>query len=267
MTPELTLFISVAGIVYSVTAAVYSVSGAEIKSMDSVYRQAFDDFFVLLNAGISIVAWLLFLSTAGTTTPLVAGLFILAEAVFILKELINLALFFWYETPSINRDTRPDIQRHQARLAIEVEAHEKRAWVGLVSAIGLTGIIAGWCMVPESLIVGGLSLIAMGLIYWERHDAIERIEAEMAAALHAVVDEITPWWMNGNESTVQVDLMASNEGLGDMDRCEDWHHRDTPVSGRASQEGLFSRKSDYRRAENDPCTSGNQRNHQSAMMG
>ena len=266
MPPELTLFISVAGIVYSVTVAFYSMSDVEIKSMDSVYRQAFDDFFVLLNAGISIVAWLLFLSTAGTTTPLVAGLFILAEAVFILKELINLALFCWYETASFNRDTRPDIQRHKACLAIEVEAHVKTAWVGLVSAIGLTVIIAGWCMAPESLVVGGLSLIAMGHIYWERHDVIERIDAEMALALQAVVDDLTPWWMNRNESTVQVDLMASNEGLRNMDRCEDWHHRDAPVSGRASQEGLFSRKSDDRRAENEPYTSDNKRSHQSAMM-
>ena len=270
MPPELTLFISVAGIVYSVTVAVYSVSGAEIKSMDSVYRQAFDDLFVLLNAGISIIAWLLFLSTAGATTPWVATLFILAEAVFVIKELINLALFCWYEMPSINRDANPDMQRHQARLAIEIEAHEKKTWVNLVSAIVLTGIISGWCMVPDSFVVGALSLIAMGVVYWERNDVIEQVEADMTKALQTIVDELAPWWIDGNESrmesTTQVDVLALNEGLPYIDRYEDWHHRDAPVSG-GGQTGFFSRKSSHSRAKTDVLILDNQKNHQLAMMG
>lgn len=269
--PSFTFLISISGIVYSVTVAIYSISDTQIKSIDAVYQHAFDDFFVILNAWISIIAWLLFLSSAGTTTPLVAVLFILAEAVFVLKEGINLALFCCYEARSINRDASADIQRHQARLAIEVEAQEKKAWVNLVSALWLTVIVAGWCMVPESLVVGALSLIAMGLVYWERHDAIERIETEKATILQPIVDELTSWWMDGNElsmkSRVCIGLVASNDGSRDRDRWADWHHRDAPVTGCSSQAGLFSRKSDYNRTGNDVCVSDNQRNHQSVMVG
>lgn len=271
MTTSLTLVISIGGIFYSIIVGIYSVSNQHAESIDSIYQHAFDDLFVVLNTGISVIAWLLFLSTAGTTTPLVATLFILAEAVFVIKESINIALFYWYGSPMVNPHVNPTTRHHQMLNAIEFKAIEEMAWVNLVAAVGLTSLIAGWCLAPESLVVGALSLIAMGTVYWVRNDAIQQIKVTMKTTLQKTVDEEIPWWIGVHEprmkSSVQVDLKASNVGLRGMDPCEDWHHRDAPVSRVASQAGLFNRKLDYNRAGNDSCVSDNQRNHQSAMMG
>lgn len=245
MTTSFTILISVAGVAYSITMCVYGVSDYHAKSIASVYQQAFDDFFLLINAGISIVAWLMFLSTAGTTTPLVAALFVLAEAVFIMKELINIALFYWYERPEINLFASKESQRYQTQMAIEFNAHEEMIWVNLVSAVLLTGIIAGWCLMPDSLVVGMLSLIAMGIVYWEKYNAIQRIETAMETALQTTVGELIPWWMDGNEQRVepveQIDPMQTNDGEIPAYQNEDRYPIHASATGSASRTGLFSR--------------------------
>ena len=153
MTTSITIFISIAGIAYSITMCVYGVSDYHAKSIASVYQQAFDDFFLLINTGVSIVAWLLFLSTAGTTTPLVAAFFVLAEAVFIMKELINIALFYWYERPAINLFASQESQRYQAQIAIEFNAHEEMIWVNLVSSVLLTAIGSRYCTMVSAILL------------------------------------------------------------------------------------------------------------------
>lgn len=245
--PSFTFIISIAGIAYSVTVAICNFSDPKIKSTNDVYQYAFDDLFVLLNAALSIIAWLLFLSTAGTTTPLVAALFIAAEAVFIFKEIITFALFNHYQVPLINRDVRFDISSPNARFLIEVDAHQKRAWVNLLSSILLTLITAGWCTVPESIIVGAFSLFAMGLVYWKKQDVTTQIERQMEHAVQ-VINKATPWWASApdirNETTVQPDVMASNDALDNRGDREDWPYRNAPVSGKIRQMRLFDRKVD-----------------------
>ena len=249
MTTPLILIISIGGIAYSIIIGIYSVSNHHAESIDSIYQHAFDDFFVVLNTGISVIAWLLFLSTAGTTTPLVAALFILAEAVFVIKESINIALFYWYGAPTVNPHENPATRHRQMLNAIEFKAFEEMAWVNLMAAVWLTGIIAGWCLVPESLVVGALSLIAMGIVYWVRHDASENIKVAMTTALQTTIDEWVPWWEGVHEHRMEspghVDFMASNDAENDTERNPDWHYRHAPVSGSVNQTGLFSRRNTH----------------------
>jgi hypothetical protein len=238
MTTSITIIISIAGIAYSITMCVYGVSDYHAKSIASVYQQAFDDFFLLINTAISIIAWLMFMSTAGTTTPLVATLFVLAEAVFVMKELINMALFYWYEKPAVNLFTNQEHQRYQAQISIEFNAHEEMIWVNLVSAVLLTGIIAGWCLMPDSLLLGVLSLIAMGIVYWEKYNAIQRIVAALETTLQTTVGELVPWWM---EPVEQIDPMPSNDAELPAYQNEDRYPMHASVTGSASLTGLFSR--------------------------
>jgi hypothetical protein len=237
MTTTITMFISIAGIAYSITICVYGVSDYQVKSIASVYQQAFDDFFVIMNAGISIVAWLMFMGTAGTTTPLVAALFVLAEAVFVIKELINIALFYWYKQPTINLFRSQENQRYAAQIAIEFNAHEEMIWVNLVSAVLLTGITAGWCLMPDNLLVGALSLIAMGIVYWEKYNAIEQIKTTRETALQTTVGKVVPWWV---ESVEQIDPMPSHDAQPPAYHNED-HHMHESLTRSESRTGFFSR--------------------------
>lgn len=253
MTPLFTLVIAVSGMTYSIVMGIYSLSNPHATSLASAYQLAFNDFFVWLNTGISVAAWVLFLSSAGMTTPLVATLFILSELVFVIKEIINLSLFHWYDMPTIPLHASREIQRNQTRLAIEIEAHNHKAWVNLMSALWLTGIIAGWCLMPESLVVGAVSLIALGIVHWKKQHHVGQIEADMATKLQAIAEESTPWWVGDMaprmESTAQSDLIAANDIPSDTDRLSDWHHEEMPSLGLASQSGIFSRKSRDSRTE------------------
>ena len=256
MTPLLTLFIAVSGITYSIIMGIYSRSTAHATSLASAYQLAFHDFFVWLNTGLSVIAWILFLSTMGATTPLVAALFILSELVFVIKESINLSLCHWYNMPTVDLNASRDIQRNQTRLVIEIEAHKDKSWVNLMSALWLTSIIAGWCFMPENLIVGAVSLIALGIVHWKQQYDVGQIETDVARKLQDIADQSTPWWVDDMapqmESTVQNDLIAANDA-GNTDRSRDWHHEEAPVLGIASQLGLFSRKSSGSRVARDAC--------------
>ena len=250
MITPLTILIAATGIAYSVTTGVYNVSDSPSESIASVYQNAFDDFFILLNVGISIIAWILFLSTAGTVTPLVASLFILAETIFIIKELISIAMFCWYGAPTINPHASPEIRSHQTQLVIEIEAHKNKAWVNLIAALWLTGIVAAWCLMPEIIVVGALSLVGIGLVHWQRSNAVDEIETTLKMASKRPMDEVIPWWDDGHDSQmglpVQINLMASNDAQSNIDLSNNWHQRNEPDAGFASQTGLFNRKSDHR---------------------
>ncbi len=244
MTTSFTIFISIAGIAYSITICIYGLSDHHVKSIPSVYQQAFDDFFTILNTSVSIVAWLIFMSTAGTTTPLVAALFVLAEAVFVIKELINLALFYWYEIPEVNPYANAEIQRHQVLLNIALDAYQNTTKVNLISALFLTAIVAGWCLMPESLLVGAVLSVAMGIVYWEKYNAIQNINVAMEAALQTTIGEQIPWWMDGKENqaepTEQSNWMLSNNEKIPVSQKEEHYQMHASFIGSAGRTGFFS---------------------------
>lgn len=200
MITSFTFFVSIAGIIYSITLAIYTVSYTQIQSMDSIFQHDFDVFCVWLNTGLTIIGWLLFLMASGATTPVVAALFILAEAVYIIQALNNLILIFGYNLQNMSHILNN--QHNEPRYFIALEAYEKKTWVHLLSAVLMTVIITGWCIAPESLVVGGLSFLAMGILYWKKHLEIVRIDAEMLTAV-----EIT------NKSNNSVSLANSHLGL------------------------------------------------------
>ena len=255
MTPLFTLLIAGLGMTYSIVMGIYSLSNRRATSLSSVYQLAFNDFFVLLNTGISVIAWIFFLSTAGVTTPLVATLFILSELVFVIKEIISMSLLHWYDMPTVHLDASRDIQRNQTRVVIEIDAHNNKSWVNLTSALWLTVIITGWCLMPEDLIVGAVSLIALGIVHLKKHNDVGHIEADMETKLKDIAEKSTPWWVDDMaprmESTVQRDLIAANDIQSDTDRSRDWHQEEMPALGSASQSGIFSRKARDRRTAND----------------
>ena len=252
MITPLTLLIAATGIAYSITTGVYNVSGTPSESIASVYQKAFDDFFILLNIGISCVAWILFLSTAGTVTPLVASLLIMAEAIFVIKELINIAIFCWYGAPKINPHARPVIH-HQTPLVIAFDGHRNKTWVNLISALWLTALVAAWCLMPEIIAVGALSLVGMALVHWQRSNAMDDIETTLKITLQRPMDERGAWWDDGHDSQmglpVQINLMASNDAQSNIDLNNNWHQINEPDARFASQAGIFSKKSGQRITE------------------
>ena len=260
----LTISISVGGIIYSTMVCVYSLSTGPVNSIEAVYKNAFDDAFVILNAVLSISGWLLFLATAGSTTPLVAGLFVMAEAVFVMKELINMALFYGYDAAAINPQDSAEMISQQLRAIKALEVHKNTMWVKLVAAICLTLIIAAWCLVPEGLVVGALSLLAIGLVYLIEHIALERIKDAMVVPLKPMIDAgtdiDTPWWEDSFElkTTPRRELKASNDDSYDMDQGKEWYHESTPAVGLASKTGLFNRKSTQPKLMQEACASENQ---------
>lgn len=233
---------------------IHNLSDTHVTSLASAYQKAFHDCFVLLNMALSIGAWLLFLSTMGTTTPLVATLFILSEVVFVIKESINLSLFHWYDMPTVDLNANSGIQRNQTRLVLEIETHKDRSWMNLMSALWLTGIIAGWCIMPNNLIVGVVSLLALGIVHWKQYNDLDQIETDMARKLQDTADNSIPWWVDDRalriESVVQNDVIVEN-GASPIDRFRDWHHEETPSLGLVSQSGMFSRTIRPDRASNN----------------
>ena len=257
----LTMTISVGGIIYSTIVCVYSLSTGPVNSIETVYKNAFDDAFVILNAVLSISGWLLFLATAGSTTPLVAGLFVMAEAVFVMKELINIALFYGYDAAAINPQDSAESISQQVLAIKALDAHKNTMWVKLVAAVCLTLIIAGWCLVPEGLVVGALSLLAIALVYLIEQIALERIKDAMVVPLKPMIDAGTdidaPWWEDPCElkTTPRRDLEASNDESCDIDQGHDWYHESNHSTGLTSQVGLFSRKQIQAKSMQKRCVS------------
>lgn len=261
MKPVLTLVIGLSGITYSIIIGLYSQSNAQVTSTASVYQRAFDDFFVFLKMGVSVIAWGLFMSTAGITTPLVATVFILSELVFVMKESITLFLFHWYDMPTISLNVSPESQGNQTPALIEIHAHQDRAWVNLISALLLTGIIAGWCLMPEDVIVGVVSLIALSVVHWKQQQDVSNIEVDLIARLQSLSEESRPWWVERLpqvEPRVQNDLIIPHDARN-TERFRDWYHEEASGVGLASQSGIFSRQSNACQAENNSYATSRER--------
>lgn len=157
---------------------------------ESYYQQFKDNFFALSNIVLNITAWSLMI-TAAVTTPVISLVFIAADAVLIIKELVSLGYIYLSENPGIQPDSSFIDQQKQARELSDFETRRHNVWVNLAAAILMTAIIAAWCFAPGGIfVVAGVSLAAIGAVYLIKTYAIHENKVRMQGVLRARFTEI-----------------------------------------------------------------------------
>ena len=176
-------FISGSGLIFAVGVGfktLYEYHADEPTSYFQVFR---DNFLALSKIVLTIAAWALML-TAAVTTPVVSVLFVLADAVIIVKELISLAYIYLKNAPLDTYTGTISEQQTQARELSDFEMRRHSVWVRLAAAVMMTTIVAAWCFVPGApIVVAAIALTAMAVVILTERYAIKENEIRMQRVL------------------------------------------------------------------------------------
>ena len=141
---------------------------------------------------------------AAVTTPAVSILFVVADALMVMKEIATLAYMYLYENPRINPESSLAEQHIQARELTDFEKRKYAAWVNFVSAIVMTGLIAAWCFAPGGIFLVAGAILAMGGVYFATNYLIKQNEKKMDEVLKERFVEIE----QGNRPSIDTSCNA-----------------------------------------------------------
>ena len=170
------------GLIYAVATAAYTVYDTSVSSDVSFYQLFRENFSSVAKNALTIAAWSL-VFVAAVTTPVVSGLFVMAEAVLVIKESVSLAYIYLYDRPEINLKSSLTEQHLQARDLTRFETRRHTAWVNFAAAFLMTGIVAAWCFVPGGIFVIAGAVLAMAAVYLVKSYAIRENEKRMKVVL------------------------------------------------------------------------------------
>lgn len=131
-----------------------------------VQRNVFSTF----SAAINIVAWSLLIAAGGLITPLVAGFFIAATFMLVVKEGWTVILDrFWHENQDTDEIDNPYVAR---RNEADINNRRNVLIIDLVISIVVLAIITVWVLLPPSILVTIPCMLALGVTYAARNVAI-----------------------------------------------------------------------------------------------
>ena len=165
------------GFVYSIVVAAYTAYEASLANQ-SFLKTLWDNFFIVAKNALVIAAWSILLISA-VSTPVVAILFVVGDAVLVIQESLRLASMYWSKKPIIDADSPLSQQQTQAREQTNFESRQYAAIVHLVAAILMTAIIAAWCFTPGGWVVAAGSLVAIGALYLTKYYVMRENEKNM----------------------------------------------------------------------------------------
>lgn len=172
------VFAPVIGAVFTTAVAIYSFHQTLTDKRLSMRRQFLENFFLSANLIFKYTAFGLLFTAMTTTTPIVATLFLLAEGVNVLKEVVNLIHLSIQNRQKQSLFSTSDLSSMQAKVreALDVEKQRNRVLVDLATGVLCAGVVAAWCFIPGGMMLALLAGISIGLIYLARYKAQHSIE-------------------------------------------------------------------------------------------
>lgn len=157
----------VLGLIYTSITALYSLYKNQFDHRKPLLNRFRDNFFLLANTTLNMVAYGLWIVAATAMTPVIGGLFVAASAVDVVKEIFCLTQEYlqYKNRPPIPESDPLTIHQTHARHVFGYAKHRNALIINLVSAVFLVGIMAAWCFVPGGIFVTIAAVAAIAIVY------------------------------------------------------------------------------------------------------
>lgn len=158
----------VMGLIYSLGFFAYYFIDSYYDKKKTEDNRTRDCLFLLGSSGIAIIAYSLLIATAAMMSSIIAGLFVAAACIDVIKEITCLYQEYVQEPKKATASKNQEfiIERGKAR---ETYAHTKRRhalYINLGIALSLAAITALWCFLPGGLVVSIFAFSAMACVYY-----------------------------------------------------------------------------------------------------
>ncbi|STX50677.1 Uncharacterised protein [Legionella busanensis] len=166
------------GLISKVFSTGYYLYNNHTDTKRTLLKRLHDNGFVVASFIVNFVAYVLWIIAASPMTPLIGGLFILASVLNVAKELFSLG---HYAIKYIARDALPttlDLNLYRSHIRNEYSYFNRRnsAFINLVAAILIVGIMAAWSFLPSGIILSVGTFVAIGIISLVKKLILDRSE-------------------------------------------------------------------------------------------
>lgn len=124
-----------------------------------------DNLFMFGSGILTIVAYGIWIATATAMTPLIAGLFVAASGLDVLKETVCLIQALYKRKHPVCGGDELSMNRVFARDTNNYKKHRNAAIISLTSAVILLGIMSCWCFLPSSFLITIVAIAAILVVY------------------------------------------------------------------------------------------------------
>ncbi|KTD13273.1 hypothetical protein SAMN02746073_1865 [Legionella jamestowniensis DSM 19215] len=173
------------GLIYNLSSTFYFVYQTQTDAKKDLFSRLYDNFFLLANTLINIMAYSFWIAAATPMTPLVAGLFVGASIVNVVKEVASLVQEYvkFQNLPAIQNPS--DLLAHQTylRQTHGFNKHRNVLLINLATSVLLVGVMAAWCFIPGGLMVTLGALTGIGILYGLKHFALKQNDKRTRNAL------------------------------------------------------------------------------------
>ncbi|MFY7698368.1 MAG: hypothetical protein ACOVQX_06115 [Legionella sp.] len=164
---SLCLLTPVAGLIYSLGAAIYAFYESSNDKTVSFFKYVFDNLFLIAATALNVLAYILMIKTPLSSGVLVPVLFVAATAIYVVKAVSSLLTFFLDDhplEPVVDGDSL-DVQQSKIRALYQYYKRRNSLLIDLASSACLVGVVAFWSFFPGGILVALVSSVAMGLVY------------------------------------------------------------------------------------------------------
>ncbi|WP_131796085.1 hypothetical protein [Legionella lansingensis] len=157
----------VLGLAYTVISSAVIFYQNQVDAKRTLLNRIHDNFILLVKSSLNITGYIFWMIAATPMTPLVAGLFVAASAVDVIKEITDLTQSYskHKNRPSIHESSQLLIHQTYARNEYGFRKHRNALIINLITSILLLGIMAAWCFLPPALILTVGSVVAIGVVF------------------------------------------------------------------------------------------------------
>lgn len=218
------IFMPVVGLAFTAAVALYSFY-KNIRDRHIPLHQRFkDNFFLLADVALKFAAYSVLIAAATTATPLSAILFVVAECVSVLKEVVNLIQIInkGRHQPVLSSMDNLSLMQYKARQDFDYMKHRNAVLINMFTAAVCVAIVGLWCFAPPSIIVTVAAIVAIGLVYAIKAELKKCNEASLRNHLLTKFDNI--------ERAHAMPLDAANELEDELDEAEAEDARLLPVT-------------------------------------
>ncbi|KTC84513.1 hypothetical protein [Legionella brunensis] len=199
------------GLGYTVLRTFFYFYQNHVDAKKTLIERMRDNAFLIANTLLNIAAYSFWIQAAAPMTPLVAGLFVIASAVDVVKEIVSLVHdHIRFRHHSIIDASSPLLaQQAYIRQLYGFSRHKNALFINLGTSIILLGIMAAWCFVPGGLVVTLCSLAAIMLVSGLKHWLVKFNEEKTRSQLQTALREKEIEYQRSHEPQLEVSQALS----------------------------------------------------------
>lgn len=173
------------GLIYNLSSTFYYFYQTQTDAKKVLFSRLQDNFFLLASTVINVTAYSFWIAAATPMTPLVAGLFVAASIVNVVKEIASLVQEYvkFRNLPHIQNPSALLVHQTHLRQIHGFNKHRNVLLINLATSVLLVGVMAAWCFIPGGLIVTLGALASIGLLYGLKHFALKQNDKRTRDAL------------------------------------------------------------------------------------